>query len=345
MPNRYYSEATAKKIRSCVNANPGIRAKEIGQRIGLTRSTVNSYLYSKKPGALGKYVYQDSNYGWHLKASVATKQVSSPTNQKSYSQPEPKSSLNRCVSVQVSLQEAFQGAKKTVSDGEDTIEFFIPARTRPGTKIQIPGKGKVNNATGARGDLFCWVNLRSESLLQLVGDDVVYNTTIDINLAIYGGQIEVPSVEGTLNVQIPAGIKQSGTQLRLKQKGWVTSSGERGNQYINLDIRASAKITEPTPTPEPSYSVDAIQEVFRSEDYTSLNDEEQGKLAEMLEKAELTQRKKQGLAETKKAGVLTVFTSGWFWLAIAIGSTATYGGLQLLPQFLSSPKAPVEKSK
>jgi len=48
MPKRYYSEATAKKIRSCVNANPGIRAKEIGQRIGLTRSTVNSYLYSKK---------------------------------------------------------------------------------------------------------------------------------------------------------------------------------------------------------------------------------------------------------------------------------------------------------
>lgn len=71
MPNQPFSEATARKIRACIRDNPGMRAREVGSVIGLPRSTVNSYLYSKRSGALGHAVYQDSNYGWHLNSGTA----------------------------------------------------------------------------------------------------------------------------------------------------------------------------------------------------------------------------------------------------------------------------------
>jgi hypothetical protein len=45
MPRNEYSHATASKIRACLKANPGLRAKDIAKLVGLRRETVNSYLY------------------------------------------------------------------------------------------------------------------------------------------------------------------------------------------------------------------------------------------------------------------------------------------------------------
>lgn len=74
----------ADQIRTCIKSHPGLRAKDIGSKLGLTRSIVNSYLYTKKPPALGNEVHQDSNYGWHIYLEM----VESPTFITANSEPE-----------------------------------------------------------------------------------------------------------------------------------------------------------------------------------------------------------------------------------------------------------------
>ena len=329
-----------------------MRAKDIAKDIGLTRSIINSYLYSKKSGALGKTVYQDSNYGWHLKTvaahyvqspSTPSRQASSSTAKVgSSSQRLQQPSLDRYISVQISLREAFKGVHKAISNDNRTVEVNIPARTRPGTQ-RIRGKGELDALTNRRGNLYYWVNLLADEPMTLSGDDVIYRVSIDSALAVNGGQITVPTLESNVKVKIPAGVK-SGSKLGIKQQGWLTSSGSRGYQYILLEVRESPTIVAASPEPTEFYSPEVVRAVFRNDDYAMLRDDEQGKLAEMLEKAELAQRQqKQSLTRAQKPQPLTVLTAGWFWFAVAFGGIVTYGGLQLASQLSPLPSVPVEK--
>lgn len=352
-----FSEHTARKIRACIKTNPGMRAREIGIVLGLRRETVNSYLFSRRPNALGNSVYQDSNYGWHLKTAVASgtrrerpahqpRKQSTAQASRPYAEPQP--SLDRYISVQVSLEDAFKGARKTIQDGDTTVALDIPPQTRPGTQICVRGKGATDHSVNRRGNLYCWVNLSPDSPFALSGDDVILRTSIDSALAATGGKLQVPTLDGSVQVSVPAGVK-TGTKLRLKQKGWPTSVGVRGDQYIHLEVRVarSTVVTTPTPAstaskPEKEYSPEVIQEVFRDPDYALLSDDEQGKLAEMLEKAELA-RHWQDLAKTQKKHPLAVLTSGWFWFAVAMGGLLTYGGLRVAPQFMPTSPNSIEQ--
>jgi DnaJ-class molecular chaperone len=334
-----------------------MRAKDIGRVLGLQRSTVNAYLYSQKPNALGKDVYQDSNYGWHLKSAIASgtrrerpayQPRKQSTAQASRPYVESQSSLDRYISVQISLEDAFKGARKTIQDGNTTVALDIPPRTRPGTQICVRGKGATDHSVNRRGNLYCWVNLSPDSPFALSGNDVILRTSIDSSLAAEGGKLQVLTLDGSVKVSVPSGVK-TGTKLRLKQKGWTTSAGGRGDQYIHLEVRASRPHVVTTPTPvstdsksETNYPPEVIQEVFRDPDYALLSDNEQGKLAEMLEKAELA-RQRQDLAKTQKLHPLAVLTSGWFWFAVPMGGMLTYGGLRLAPQFMPTPPTPIEQ--
>jgi hypothetical protein len=348
MARGQYSTHTAAKIRACVKANPGIKAKEIGTILGLKKHTVNSYLYSSQPGALRNEVYQDSNYGWHLKTATVPQSQQASSHQKIYSaipsyQPNQSSPSfpDRYISVQVSLQEAFHGTCKILHSDDGIIEVNIPPKTRPGTRLLVREKVSSDGLSEHRGRLYCWVNPIPDDPMILAGNDVVYRASIDSTLASNGGEIEVPTVQGRANVKVPAGV-QSHSKLRLREQGWPLPSGGRGDQYIHLEIEDSSPAFIVSP-PTKEYSPEVIGEVFRSEDYVILSDDEQGKLADMLEKAELARQQQQAIATAQKAHPLAVLSSGWFWLALLVGGMVIYGVPRWAPQLLPSPSTPVEQ--
>lgn len=330
-----------------------MRARQIGRVLGLQRSTVNSYLYSRRPGALGNEVYKDSNYGWHLKEPSVTrsgpKETPSSQPRTWATPPNPsgayassRSALDRYTSVHVTLQEAFKGVHKTFQDGDRMIEVDIAPRTRPGTQICLKGKGAVDHAVNRRGNLYCFVNLPPNAPMTLSGDDVIYRSEINSAFAAKGGNLEVLTLEGTAQVKVPGGVK-TGSKLRVKQQGWPKANGSRGSQYIHLEVKASAAAVDMAhKKPEKSYSPEVIREVFRDPDYALLSDDEQGKLAELLEQAEQARQQRE-LAKAQKLHPLTVIRSGWFWAAVAMGGALTYGGLRMVPQWFPPPPVPVEQ--
>ena len=352
-----YQKSVAEQIKKCIESYPGLRAKDIGKRLGLSRSTVNSYLYTKRPPALGNEVYQDMNYGWHLTKTVSEKlkpkvgsfesqkfdTIKNSTEPKVNPTPYVSTQLDYHTTVKITLKEAFQGVYKTINYGNENINIFIQPYTRPGTKICVPGKGMYHPSNNQIGNLYCHIELIPDDLMQLSGNDILSQISITNTLAMRGGSVEVQTLDGPIQVQIPPGVK-SGDKFKIKHKGWLSQSNIRGDQYIHLEVTEIMTIMPKTPELDTSYSFDIVEEVFRDPDYLELSDNDQSKLIEFLEKARQRQEQQRNLIKYQKPQLLIIITSPSFWIAVAIAGAAIYSGLKLMPQFLApAPLEPLEQ--
>jgi curved DNA-binding protein len=142
---------------------------------------------------------------------------------------------DREAAITLSLAEAFQGVQKRLMLGNETIEVRIPPGAKPGSRIRLRGKGQVNSYSQQRGDLYLKVEIRPHSFFQFEGDNLVCEVPITPDESVLGASIEVPTPDGTVKMNIPAGIR-SGQSLRLRGKGWPQSKGGRGDQLVRIAI-------------------------------------------------------------------------------------------------------------
>lgn len=134
----------------------------------------------------------------------------------------------------LTLPEAFRGTQKRLSLGNETIDVRIPPGAKPGTRIRVKGKGQPS-PYGQRGDLYLVVALQPHPFFQFDGDNLICEVPIAPDEAVLGGAIEVPTPDGSVTMNIPAGIR-SGQTLRLRGKGWSSPKGGRGDQMVKIVI-------------------------------------------------------------------------------------------------------------
>lgn len=145
--------------------------------------------------------------------------------------------LDTEASIKLTFAEAFNGAEKRLSVGNEQINVRIPPGAKPGSKIRVRGKGRFSpHYTSQRGDLYLVVELTPHPFFQFDGDNnLVCEVSIAPDEAVLGAQIEVPTPDGKVTVNVPAGIR-SGQSLRLRGKGWKTPKGERGDLMAKITI-------------------------------------------------------------------------------------------------------------
>ena len=139
------------------------------------------------------------------------------------------------AAIALSLAEAFHGVQKRLNLGNEEIEVRIPPGAKPGSRIRVRGKGQVNPYTQKRGNLYLKVEIVPHSFFQFEGDNLVCEVPITPDEAVLGASVEVPTPDGTVNMNIPAGIR-SGQSLRLRGKGWPQPKGGRGDQLVRIAI-------------------------------------------------------------------------------------------------------------
>ncbi|MDY6941290.1 MAG: DnaJ C-terminal domain-containing protein [Cyanobacteriota bacterium] len=144
-------------------------------------------------------------------------------------------SLDREATLSLTFSEAFHGVRKRLNLGSETIDVRIPAGAKSGSRVRVKGKGK-RDGYGRQGDLYLNVDLQSHSFFQFDGDNLVCEVPIAPDEAVLGAKIDVPTPDGTVTVNVPAGVK-SGQSLRLRGKGWPQpKSGNRSDQLVKLTI-------------------------------------------------------------------------------------------------------------
>lgn len=120
--------------------------------------------------------------------------------------------------------------------GEETVHIEIPAGVQEGIQLSMSGKGNAGERGGPAGDLIILIEVENHPELQREGLNVVYDLHISFTDAVFGTQLEVPTIDGKAKIKIPPGT-QSGKIFRLKGKGFpAINSYERGDEMIHVNV-------------------------------------------------------------------------------------------------------------
>lgn len=151
-------------------------------------------------------------------------------------------SADREGTITLTFSEAFQGVQRRLSLGNEMIDVRIPAGAKPGSRIRVKGKGQLNPYSQQRGDLYLVVEIQPHTFFQFDGDNLVCEVPVTPDEAVLGSQVEIPTPDGTVTMNVPAGIR-SGQSLRLRGKGWPRPKGGRSDQLVKIVIVAPKDIS------------------------------------------------------------------------------------------------------
>ncbi len=120
--------------------------------------------------------------------------------------------------------------------GEETVTIDIPAGVQEGMQLSISGKGNAGERGGSPGDLIVLIEEEAHPQLHRDGLNVAFDLYISFPDAVFGTQVEVPTIDGRAKIKIPPGT-QSGKIFRLKGKGFPhVNSYEKGDQLIQVNV-------------------------------------------------------------------------------------------------------------
>src|SRR5260370_7317077 len=106
----------------------------------------------------------------------------------------------------------------------------IPAGVDTGSQIRISGEGEAGIRGGRPGDLYVVLRVKSHPPLSRQDQSVIYELSVNMVQAALGDRIEIPTLDGTVEIAIPAGT-QHGQSFRLAGKGMPdVRGGRRGDQ-------------------------------------------------------------------------------------------------------------------
>lgn len=146
--------------------------------------------------------------------------------------------------VEISLREAWQGTTRVLQQSGRRLEVKIPPGVREGTRIRMSKEGEPGTAGGEAGDLYLRVRVKPDHEFERRGDDLYITTPVDLYTAVLGGEVPVPTLNGTVMLTIPAGT-QNGRRFRLHGKGMphLQKPEQHGDLYAAADVRLPENLT------------------------------------------------------------------------------------------------------
>jgi molecular chaperone DnaJ len=137
--------------------------------------------------------------------------------------------------------ERCDGAGREVRDR--TWDIDIPAGIESGQRIRVAGAGHAGEPGGATGDLYVFVRVTDDERFQREGRDLVSVVGVPATLAMIGGEVTAPTLDGERKIKVPAGA-QRGHQVTLRGQGLPSlHGGKRGDQHVLVDVVVPERLT------------------------------------------------------------------------------------------------------
>lgn len=124
-----------------------------------------------------------------------------------------------------------------------TLEVKIPEGVDSGDRIRLSGEGEAGVNGGPAGDLYVQMHLKAHDLFTRDGDDLHCLVPVRFTLAALGGTLKVPTLEGEVNLKVPAET-QTGKVFRLRGKGVKSvRSNMKGDLLCRIDVETPINLT------------------------------------------------------------------------------------------------------
>jgi molecular chaperone DnaJ len=174
--------------------------------------------------------------------------------------------------VEVTLEEAYHGATRTLSLGFDEpcsackgtgriqnlpcsacrgsgvvsrvkrIEVKIPRGVKDGSRVRIAGKGGPGRG-GASGDLYLLISVKPHPVFQRKGDDLYVEAQVPLTVAVLGGEVQVTTIKGKLALKVPPET-QNGRTFRLSGQGMPhLGDSSRGDLLARVSVVLPTKLS------------------------------------------------------------------------------------------------------
>ena len=126
-----------------------------------------------------------------------------------------------------------------VVKGEEVVEISIPAGVAEGMVVNVPNKGNAGRHNGIAGNIQVFISEEPNDTFVRDGNDLIYNLLLDFPTAALGGNVEIPTIDGSkVKIKIDPGT-QPGKTLRLRGKGLPAvqryGSGT-GDVVVNISV-------------------------------------------------------------------------------------------------------------
>lgn len=125
-----------------------------------------------------------------------------------------------------------------------TLSIKVPAGVDEGDRIRLSGEGEAGVNGGPTGDLYVVIHLKEHEIFKREGGNLHCEMPIGFTTAALGGEIEVPTLEGSAKMKVPAET-QTGAIFRLRGKGIKPlRQSEPGDLLVHVVVETPVKLTE-----------------------------------------------------------------------------------------------------
>ena len=147
--------------------------------------------------------------------------------------------------LHLTLRQASRTHQQTMTINGKSVRITIPAGVANGQKIKLSGYGQSAPNGGENGDLYITFIIEDDSDFKRLGDDLYTEVSIDLYIAILGGEVKINTLDGEVKMNIKPG-SQPGSKLRLKGKGFPVykKEGNFGDLYVLLKVILPQSLTE-----------------------------------------------------------------------------------------------------
>jgi molecular chaperone DnaJ len=122
------------------------------------------------------------------------------------------------------------------------LKINIPPGVDHGTRLRLANEGEAGAQGGPPGDLYVLLRVREHPIFERHEDDLHCEVPVNVAQAALGAEIEVPTLEGTDKLRVPAGT-QTGPQFRIRGKGVPqVHGGRRGDLVVHLKVSVPNKL-------------------------------------------------------------------------------------------------------
>jgi molecular chaperone DnaJ len=124
------------------------------------------------------------------------------------------------------------------------LKVCIPAGVGDGSRLRLIGEGEAGDEGMPTGDLYVVTRVRKHPFFEREGNDLACEITVSFAQAALGARVEIPTLEGSEILKIPAGT-QPGEIIRLKSKGIPDLSGRRkGDLFVKILVRTPENLSK-----------------------------------------------------------------------------------------------------
>lgn len=161
----------------------------------------------------------------------------------------PRKGRNITMDVEISFKDSIFGIDREISVDGTKLSIKIPPGIESGQGLRVAGRGE--DGAGGKGDLIVRIWVKEHAIFRKEAFNLVMDLPVKLTLALTGGEIEIETLEGKLEVKIPAGTSH-GEILRVKGKGvpYETTGGifgtggKRGDLLLVTHVEMPRKLSK-----------------------------------------------------------------------------------------------------